>query len=70
MNSKLTVNQESVYNYLNEYHDWFRPTDIGYDVFGLYYNSSKASSICKSLVKKGLIKRNHRGHYKALETSK
>ena len=66
MNRKLTDNQEAVYNYLNKYPDWVRPTDIGYAVFGLYYNSSKASAICKSLVKKGLVKRNPWGHYKAL----
>ena len=64
---KLTYNQELVLEFLKKREaavTWWSPTELGSIVFGLTYNSSKASAICKALVKKGLVKRHPKGKYK------
>ena len=60
------TNTTKTENYILEYlkgRDWTSPTQIGQS-YAIGYHSSWASPKCKSLVKKGYLKRNEKGHYK------
>ena len=69
---RLTENQDKVLEFLkHQKNEFISPTDIGYYVgrmnsAGIWRDSSWASPICKSLVKKGLVERNDKGYYKAI----
>ena len=58
---KLTRTEQWVMDYLQDT-DWTSPTDIG-RAYGVSH-SAWASPRCLSLVKKGLLERNERGHYR------
>jgi DNA-binding MarR family transcriptional regulator len=62
----LTIGQYAVLMYLmrNRNSKYISPTVIGNDVGGAAKHSAWASPICKALVKKKLITRNAKGHYR------
>jgi len=62
----VTLNEGAVMKFLAG-KDFTSPTEIGSGAFGLLYNSSKASPICLRLVKKGLLERSQRGHYRIIK---
>ena len=65
--SKVTSRQEEVLEYLRG-KDWTSPTVISGAVWGGRHHSASASPVCLRLVKKGLLKRNNRGHYRTVTT--
>ena len=71
---KLTNNEQWVLDYLKG-KDYVSPTEIGYahtHASGITgeHHSAWASPICLRLVKKGLLLRNEKGHYKLNEYEK
>ena len=65
----LSMNEKSIYHYLQKNTEFVSPSVIGRDLMPDYNLSSPsawASPICKRLVKKGYLLRNERGHYKSI----
>lgn len=59
----MTNNENLIINYLKE-KNYISPTEIGNKLGPIGSHFSWASPICLRLVKKGLLIRNLKGHYK------
>ena len=63
----MSPNEEKVIEFMKG-RDFTGPSVMGMAIFNKW-ESSRTSQVCKRLVKKGLMVRNDKGHYKIKETN-
>ena len=64
---KLSKNEAIVAAYLKGFDEFMSPTEIAQKLMSSAHHSAWASPICLRLVKKGLLERNKKGHYRYKE---